>query len=239
MVGPEVSVVLAAYDEGPSIAAVVEGCLRHLPPSAEVIVVDDGSRDDTAALAAGAGARVIRLSTNRGKGTALRRGAHEATGSWLVFLDADGQDDPADIPRLLDAARGGAELVIGSRFLGRFEAYAITPLHDAGNRALTWVVNALFATALTDTQAGFRVLARATFLGCELAATGYDVEVDVLLEVLRQGGAVQEVPVTRHARAHGRSHLRSLRDGSRILSRILRQRLKRSPSDRGRSSGGR
>jgi len=216
-----VTVVLAALDEAASIAPVVRGCLEHAD---EVLVVDDGSSDATGAVAHAAGATVVSLTRNHGKGVAVRRGAMEANGDVLVFMDADGQDDPADVPRLLGALRD-ADLVVGSRFLGRFEHDAITPLHAWGNRALTLLVNALFGTGLTDTQAGFRAIRRDRFLGCDLEAAGYDIEVDLVLEILRGGGSIVEVPVTRRARASGRSHLRTLRDGAKIAARIGLKRL--------------
>jgi len=228
-----VTVILAALNEGANIGPVIRGCLPH---AEEVLVVDDGSSDDTATVAAAAGARVVQLSQNRGKGVAVRRGAHEARGDILVFMDADGQDDPADIPAVLASLQDDVDMVVGSRFLGHFERDAIRPLHAWGNRALTGMINGLFSAALTDTQAGFRALRRDRFLGCALDAHGYDVEVDLLLEVLGTGGRIVEVPVTRRARAGGHSHLRTFRDGTRIALRIGRQRLKRRRSGRGRSS---
>ncbi len=218
-----VTVVLAALNEAANIGPVVRGCLQHAD---DVLVVDDGSTDDTASVAREAGARVVSLSKNRGKGVAVRRGALEAAGDVLVFMDADGQDDPEDLPVLLIALER-ADMVIGSRFLGRFEADAITPLHAWGNRALTRMVNVLFGARLTDTQAGFRAIRRERFLAAELDATGYDVEVDLVLEVLRGGGKIVEVPVTRRPRTTGQSHLRTLRDGTRIAARIGLKRLAR------------
>lgn len=212
----KVSVVLAALNEAANIGPVVRGCLAHAD---EVVVVDDGSTDDTASVATEAGARVFTLSRNRGKGVAVRRGAVEASGDVLVFMDADGQDDPEDLPVLL-LALDRADMVIGSRFLGRFERDAITPLHAWGNRALTRAVNVLFGARLTDSQAGFRAIRRERFLAAGLDATGYDVEVDLVLEVLRGGGKIVEVPVTRRPRGSGRSHLRTVRDGIRIAARI-------------------
>lgn len=220
-----VSVILAAYDEAGTIEQIVHGCREHTPNLHEIIVVDDGSKDETARLAERAGARVIRLSRNGGKGVAIRQGIAEASGDILLFMDADGQDDPREIPLLLDAFAPDVDMVVGSRFLGRFGDGAITPLNRLGNRGLTEVVNLLFGARLTDTQAGFRAVRKAAAQRARLTATRYDIEVDLLLSVLRSGGRVVDVPVTRMRRSHGASHLDSFRDGTRILIRILRKRF--------------
>jgi len=143
----------------------------------------------------------------------------------LVFLDADGQDDPAEIPLLLDALAAGADLVVGSRFLGHFDPGAITPVNRLGNRALTGVVNLLFGVRLTDTQAGFRAVRRRLLERMALAAQHYDIETDLLLQAMKVGGHVVEVPVRRGARQHGASGLHPIVDGLRILARILRVRF--------------
>jgi glycosyltransferase involved in cell wall biosynthesis len=224
---PTVSVILAAYDEAATIADVVAGCRAQTEGVVEILVVDDGSADGTGEVALAAGARVLRLWPNGGKGAAIRHGIAHAKGELLLFLDADGQDDPRDIPRLLAAFPdpGGADMVVGSRFLGTFGPGAITLLNRMGNLLLTGVVNVLYGARLTDTQAGFRVVRRAVAERCVLSACRYDIEVDLLCGVLRLGGKVIEVPVGRAARAHGVSHLRSFRDGARIFRRILARRF--------------
>ena len=220
-----VSVILAAYDEAETIERIVRECREFTPDLHEVIVVDDGSADQTARLAEEAGARVIRLNTNGGKGVAIRRGIAEASGDILLFMDADGQDEPREIPLLIAAFASDVDMVVGSRFLGTFGDGAITPLNRLGNQALTEVVNVLFGARLTDTQAGFRAVRRAAALRARLSAHRYDIEVDLLLSVLRSGARVVEVPVTRKRRDHGQSHLDSFRDGTRIFVRILRKRF--------------
>ena len=221
---PPVTVLIAAYNEAPVIGEVVRAALRAVP-AAEVLVVDDGSNDGTDRAAAAAGARVLRLAANAGKGGAVRRGLEEVRGEVVVLIDGDGQDDAAEIPRLLEALVPGVDLVVGSRFRGHFEPGAITPVNHWGNRFLTAVVNLLFSAALTDTQAGFKALRAATLRRLDLCAHRFDIEVDVLLGVLRAGGRVVEVPVGRGPRRHGRSRLDSLRDGLRILRRIVALRL--------------
>ena len=206
------------------VAGVVRAALRALP-RAEVLVIDDGSTDDTAAVAEAAGARVVRLPQNLGKGAAIRRGIAEVRGAVVVLIDGDGQDDPAEIPRLFEALTPDVDLVVGSRFLGHFEPGAITAINRRGNRFLTGVINLLFATRLTDTQAGFKALRADTLRKIDLAAHRFDIEVDVLLGVLGAGGRVVEVPVNRAPRPHGESRLSSFPDGARILRRIVSRRF--------------
>ena len=219
-----ISVVLAAYNEAATVADVVRGCRQHTPSLVEVLVVDDGSTDRTAAEAEGAGARVVRLATNQGKGAALRRGIEEAQGEVLVFMDADGQDEPAEIPRLIEALEPGVDLVIGSRFLGTFEPGAITPLNRAGTHFLNGAFNLIYRAQVTDCLAGFRAVRSAPMRQAPPRARRYDIEVDILASVLQQGGKVREVPVSRRPRLHGASGLRSFRDGTRILLAMLRKR---------------
>lgn len=224
--------MLAAFDEAPTIASVVRDVIRHTPSLLEVVVVDDGSRDDTAARAEAAGANVLRMGRNRGKGVALRRGIAHARGEVLIFLDADGQDDPAQIPNLLDELDSDVDMVIGSRFLGRFARGAITPINRAGTRMLTATMNALFGTRITDPIAGFRVVRARPLAACRLTAVRYDIELDILLALLARGARVVEVPVDRYPRRHGRSDLSSVRDGTRMLLKMLSRRARRPHENR-------
>jgi glycosyltransferase involved in cell wall biosynthesis len=221
---PSVSVVIPTHNEAGTIADVVRQSLEHTPSIHEVLIIDDGSTDNTAKVAAEAGARVVRLDVNRGKGEAMRIGIEEAHGELIAFLDGDGQDDPTEIPRLLDALGPDVDMVIGSRFLGRFEDGSITALNRFGTRMLTLALNGLYSAGVSDPIAGFRVIRKKSLDGCRLKAKRYDIEVDILLALLESGGRVVEIPVKRYPRTYGTTDLSSFRDGGRIFWRILSRR---------------
>ncbi|MBL4687529.1 MAG: glycosyltransferase [Nannocystaceae bacterium] len=217
-----VTAVIPARNEAGAIAAVVAAA-RELVT--EVIVVDDGSSDDTAARAAAAGARVVRIAPGRGKGNALRTGVTAAQGQTIVMLDGDGQDDPQDLPRLLERLAAGADPVVGTRFVAAVDRNAIAPLDRVGNRLLTALLNLLYGVKLTDTQAGFRAISRALWQSLPLTAQGFEIETEVLVRALQAGANVQEVAVGRRPRHHGERVLHRVRDGLAILGCMVRLRV--------------
>lgn len=225
---PPVSAILAARDEAGTIEAVVRGTFAALPPASEVLVVDDGSADATAELAERAGARVVRRTAAgaHGKGLALRDGIAAARGEIAVFLDADGQDPPQDIPLLLAALAPGVDLVNGSKFLGTCKPGAISRLNRAGNRFMSALVNALFGLAITDSQSGFRAIRLERLRALALASREYEIETEVLLRGALAGWRMIEVPVTRDRRGAGSSGFKRVRNGLRILGLILAIRVR-------------
>jgi glycosyltransferase involved in cell wall biosynthesis len=201
--------------------------LEVFPDFVEVIVVDDGSTDGTAQAAEAAGARVVRLEENAGKGVALRLGISESVGDVMLFIDADGQDDPAEIPTVLGPILADESLgmVIGSRFQGVFHEGSITPLNRVGNRCITWLFNRLYGVELTDTQAGFRAVRRDAIELTELTAVRYEIETELTLHVLRRGAKVIEVPVSRSSRLGGSTGFEVARDGLRIVRMMATRRF--------------
>ncbi len=222
---PNVTVLLPAHNEAAVIAEVIAGCRAHTPGLLEIVVVDDGSTDATAEVADRAGARVLRMPTNQGKGAALAYALPHLRGDTVLLLDADGQDDPSEIPLLLTALTADVELVIGSRFIGTFNPGSISTINRYGTHAINGLFNLAFGTAVTDTQAGFRALRRETMRGLSIQARHYDIETDMLCQIVAAGGKVVEIPVTRSVRGGGSTDFSRVRDGLRIVRRIALTRI--------------
>ncbi|RYV51379.1 glycosyltransferase family 2 protein [Pengzhenrongella frigida] len=200
-------VVLPAWNEQETLPAVIAE-LRGCVPSADVLVVNDGSSDRTAEVAWAAGARVLDLPINLGVGGAMRAGymyALRQKYDVAVQLDADGQHDPADIPRLLDAiARDGADVVIGARFAG-VGTYTTRGPRWWSMKFLARVLSRVARTHLTDTTSGFKAT---NTRAIRLFASNYPAEylgdtVESLVIASRAGLTIRQVGVSMRPRAGG------------------------------------
>jgi glycosyltransferase involved in cell wall biosynthesis len=214
------TILIPAKDESATISTVLTRVFS-LYPDAEVLVVDDGSRDDTARLALLAGAQVISHPAPRGKGEALRTGFARASHEFIVTLDADGQDDPQDIAVLLAEAASGVDLVIGSRFLGRFLPGSISWVNYLATKAFNGLIFLRYGVRVTDSQAGVRCYRRPFLDRLDWYSTEFEVETELLVATVAAGGSIREVPVKRLPRSHGSTSFRRLRHGMRILRTIL------------------
>ncbi len=209
--------LMPAFNEADHVAGVVTQTRAHVD---EVLVVDDGSRDQTAALAEAAGATVLRHPFNRGKGAAIVTALQFFAGSdaeFAVLLDADGQHDPAEIPRLVQAAReSGADLVIGTR-MGRRQDMPL--LRWLTNRFTSWITGKLARQIIPDSQCGFRVLRRAVLADLSLAEGRFETETEMLIQAGRAGHKIVSVPV-RTIYGDQSSHIRPLRDTARFFNLV-------------------
>ena len=204
--------IVPAFNEARSIADVVTGLHGIV---SHVLIVDDGSTDQTAARARAAGAEVLSRGTNTGKGSAVRAGlAQVMTGPFthVLLLDGDLQHRPSEAAWLLDAAeRTGADLVLGERQFSR-EGMPAARYHAnrIGSRALSWFVGA----PVRDSQCGFRVCRLDALRDLPLRARGYEIETEMLVKLRRRGARLASVPITAVYTA-GRSKLRPVRDTTR------------------------
>jgi glycosyltransferase involved in cell wall biosynthesis len=199
----DVLALIPAYEEGPRVANVVLGATAHVP----VLVVDDGSTDDTAARAETAGATVLVLRPNQGKGAALRAGLRwslEHGFEAVVTRDADGQHEPAEIQSFLEAReRSGADLIIGRRDFSQ-----MPPVRRLSNRlggiALSWAAG----RDIPDNQSGYRLLSRRLIEAVvDSTESGFEFEIEMITTCIRAGYRLDWVPI-RTIYAGEPSHIR-------------------------------
>jgi glycosyltransferase involved in cell wall biosynthesis len=221
---PRYSIIIAALNEEGPIGPLLAALGKMFGDEAELIVVDDGSTDGTSEAARRGGAGVIRNDRNMGKGAALLRGIEAATGEIALFLDADGQDPPEDAPALLEPLNRGYDFIIGSKFIGVRRPGSISAINSLGNRFMSAVINTLFGVSFTDTQSGFKAIRMSGLKTLRLSASEYDIESEMLLQAVKKGLKITEVPVARDRRRAGQSGFRRIRHGCKILFMILRQR---------------
>ena len=216
---------LPAHDEGPRVADVVGRAPRRvLGHDVVVVVVDDGSGDDTVREAGAAGAVVVRHGTNRGLGAAVRTGLAEAVrrgAAAVAFCDADGEYDPADLADLVGPIlRGEADYVVGSRFRGRIDS--MRPHRRLGNRVLTVWVRWTVRRPVTDGQSGYRALSRAAAAEADLAHD-YNYAQVLTVDLVQRGFEYHEVPISYSFRSSGRSFVRLLPYLRRVVPTVWRQ----------------
>lgn len=183
--------IIPAYEAAHLVGDVVRGALQHLP----VLVVDDGSSDDTSGAAREAGARVVRQEPNQGKGAALKRGFQQALdGDYdaVLTLDADGQHDPVEIPAFLGAWRSGApDLVIGARDFSQMPL-----VRRVSNTIGRWSLSRAVGRDIPDNQSGYRMLSRRLVIEMlSSGESGFEFEVDMVLTCLRRDWPIEWVPI--------------------------------------------
>src|SRR5579859_3027135 len=216
-----VSIVIPAFREAANIGHVVGavlGVARALDRPFELIVVDDGSTDDTAQVAEAAGATVIRHPYNLGYGAALKTGMRAARAPTLVILDADGQHDPCDIPALL-SRKDGLDMVVGVRGGGGHSPAWRRP----GKAFLGWMANGLTGHRIPDLNCGFRALDRKMALRLlPILPNGFSLSTTITIAAFHAGYTVGYVPIHVASRqGHTPSKVR-LSDGFNTLMLILR-----------------
>jgi glycosyltransferase involved in cell wall biosynthesis len=232
-------VLIPAFNEAARIGRVLAG-VRAAVPDATLLVVDDGSADDTTAVARAAGARVVRLPFNLGAGVAAQTGYKLAVREGyecVVQLDADGQHEPADIPALLAViAHDEADVAIGSRFLDGANTYRPGLLRRVGMGLFRWLAWLLTGMRFSDVTSGFRALGGdvVRFVATEWYPTDY-ADADVLITLRRAGFRLREVPVRMYPRTGGLSMHAGLRPVYYVFKMLLSVALaplRREPAER-------
>jgi glycosyltransferase involved in cell wall biosynthesis len=212
-----ISIVLPAKNEAAALQTLLPR-LRAAQPDAEIIVVDDGSSDATLRVCAEAGIRFVTQPYSMGNGAAIKRGAREATGDIVVFMDGDGQHDPADIARLVAKLESGYDMVVGARNWAGQAGVG----RGVANSLYNWLASRMTGFAVLDLTSGFRA-ARANkfreFL--HLLPNGFSYPTTITMAFFRSAYAVAYEPVD-VAQRIGKSHIKPLRDGLRFLLIIFK-----------------
>jgi glycosyltransferase involved in cell wall biosynthesis len=225
MSDPVVSVVIPCLDEERTIAACVasaNAAIAGLHTTGEVIVVDNGSSDRSAQVAAAAGARVVRHEM-KGYGSAVKRGLAEAHGRYIVMGDGDQTYDFGALPQFVKPLEEGADLVIGSRLRGTIERGAMPWLHRwIGTPFLTGILNLFFKTRISDANCGLRGFSAAAVRDLNLKCNGMEFASEMVVKAAQKRLVVQETPIRYCAGLPGRvPNLHTFRDGWRHLRFML------------------
>jgi glycosyltransferase involved in cell wall biosynthesis len=216
----DVSIVIPAYNEGEAIGETLTDLFSVIGESTrryEVIVIDDGSADDTGAMAESNGARVVRHRKNKGYGAALKTGVLASQAEIVVFYDADNQFDPKDIERIVEEAKD-ADAVLGARTSKSYAPFS----RKGGKKLLSWLANYLSRQKIPDLNCGLRAIHRDVLLGyLHLLPNGFSASTTTTLVLLREGYDVKFVPITVKKRI-GKSTVRPLQDGMDTALLVVR-----------------
>lgn len=224
----KLSVLMPAYNEAATLATAIARVLAvEYPCPVELVVVDDGSTDQTAALLAGLGDRLVsdRHPVNRGKGAAIRTAAGLATGDYLIVCDADLEYVPEEIPTLLrPVLAGDAEVVYGTRSFGSHTAYSFW--YVIGNKTVTLAANALFNAWISDLETCFKLLPLPLYRSLDIRSAGFGMEAEITGKLLRRGIRPYEVPISYQARTREEGKKLTWLDGVEALWILSRIRLR-------------
>ena len=219
-----VSVVVPAYNEQGAIGATlseITSVMNDLRVPYEVIVVDDGSIDQTGQIASTHKVTLLSNERNRGKGYSLRRGFAQCQGDIVITIDSDGAHSPKEIPDLIYPLYNGADIVSGSRFLGEGKNFT-SKLNRIGNILFNLTIMIVTGKRITDSQTGFRAYKKQVLQELNLRSIGYEIDAELIVKGLRNGFAIHEKSIFCQRRVGGTSKLRILSDGVKIFRAILK-----------------
>ena len=213
----KVSIVLPAKNESAAIGQTLAQ-IQQLQLAHEIIVVNDGSTDQTKQVAESAGAKVVSHPYSKGNGAAIKTGARTATGDIIVFMDADGQHDPQDIPRLIEKIEQGYDLVVGARQKGSQASLGRGIANSLYNNLATYMTE----QKVEDLTSGFRAVRADKFREfLYLLPNGFSYPTTSTMAFFRAGYSVTYVPI-HAAKRIGKSHIRPLKDGVRFFLIIFK-----------------
>jgi len=213
----QLTIIIPAKNEAAGLRQILPR-IREVAPNAELLVIDDGSTDDTCQVASACGATVHSHPVSMGNGAAIKTGARIARGETLVFMDADGQHKASDIPLLLDKLANGFDMVVGARSSESQAGVHRALANGVYNRLATWMVG----KSVLDLTSGFRAVNAKKFRQFQyLLPNGFSYPTTITMSFFRAGYSVAYVPIVAPPRI-GKSHIDLLRDGTRFFLIIFK-----------------
>ena len=214
----KITLIIPARNEAEGLRRLLPDLLSSLP-NVEIIVVNDGSNDDTLTVCAKLNVQVISHPYPKGNGAAVKSGARAANGDVLIFMDADGQHKPEDIPRLLERFNEGYDMVVGARASGSQAGVHRAVANDLFSRFASWMVQ----QPVEDLTSGFRAVKADKFRKfLYLLPNGFSYPTTITMSFFRAGFDVSYVPIHTPRRSTGKSHIRPIRDGARFMLIIIK-----------------
>jgi len=228
----KLSILMPVYNEEERVADAVKQALDvTYPCETEIVIVDDGSRDGTAQLLDSIADERVKVAVhprNRGKGAAIRTAVEQASGDYMVILDADLEYDPQDIPRLLaPVLEGRAKVVYGNRTFGSHSSFSFW--YVMGNKAVTTAANVLFNCYLGDLETCFKLMPIELYRSLDVRSAGFGMEAEVTGKLLRRRVRPYEVPISYRARTREEGKKITWRDGVEALFILTRERIRPAP----------
>jgi glycosyltransferase involved in cell wall biosynthesis len=225
-----VSFIVPTYNEAATIGDVLHR-IDRLPLETQVVVVDDGSTDETPALLRlwqeGRERAAVITQPNRGKGAAIRAAIPHVDGDIVVIQDADMEYDPADVPRLVEPIAGGvADVVFGSRLSGGQPQRVHMFWHLVGNRLLSLLTNVLYNTTLSDMETGYKVFRADVLRSLSLRQDHFAIEPEITAQVCKRKLRVYELPISYYGRTYDEGKKITWRDGLHAVQVLVRERLR-------------
>ncbi len=229
----DISIIIPVYNEEGNIGKLIDNILSKIKLNKEIIIVNDGSTDNTIEEIKSKNCKIINLEKNMGKGFAMREGIKLSSGNYILFMGGDGQDDPKEIILLYEKIKNNYDLVIGSRFLPtqnnseRYSKKAVLPINEIGNRFITFLINIFFKRKITDSQAEFKIFLSSKLKSLTLISDRFEIETELLIRSFKNNFKIIELPVHRHERLYGKSKLFDIPFGRLLFGmRVIRAIIK-------------
>ena len=224
----KLSVLIPCYNEEKTIQEIVDLVEQVEGIDKEIVVVDDGSKDQSRSILKELAKnrphlKVILKDKNSGKGATLREGFKHTTGDYIIVQDADLEYNPHDYLKLIEEVNKGAQVVYGSRFNGDYKD--MTSLHFMGNRILTLITNLLYGTHLSDMETCYKLMPGDFVRGLELKADRFDFEPEITSKILKSGMKISEVPISYKGRSWKEGKKITWKDGMHALVTLVKYRF--------------